>query len=85
MNDFFDSLKEIKKELTKEQGVAKKPQKEAISHTKEEAILHKEQGVAKKLQKEVASHTKEEAILHKEQKLRDEFLTYTKDSNIRKI
>ncbi|WP_103637148.1 hypothetical protein [Campylobacter concisus] len=61
MNDFFDSLKEIKKELTREQGVAKKPQKEA------------------------ASHTKEEAILHKEQKLRDEFLAYTKDSNIRKI
>ena len=61
MNDFFDKLKEIKKELTKEQGVAKKPQKEAISHTKEEAILHKEQ------------------------KLRDEFLAYTKDSNIRKI
>ncbi|WP_462110943.1 hypothetical protein [Campylobacter concisus] len=61
MNDFLDSLKEIKKELTKEQGAAKKPQKEAISHTKEEAILHKEQ------------------------KLRDEFLTYTKDSNIRKI
>ncbi|WP_103633059.1 hypothetical protein [Campylobacter concisus] len=61
MNDFFDSLKEIKKELTKEQCMAKKPQKE------------------------VASHTKEEAILHKEQKLRDEFLAYTKDSNIRKI
>ena len=61
MNDFFDSLKEIKKELTKEQGVAKKTQKEA------------------------ASYTKEEAILHKEQKLRDEFLAYTKDSNIRKI
>lgn len=61
MNNFFDSLKEIKKELTKEQGVVKKPQKEAISHTKEEAILHKEQ------------------------KLRDEFLAYTKDSNIRKI
>ena len=61
MNDFFDSLKEIKKELTKEQGVAKKPKKE------------------------VASHTKEEAILHKEKKLRDEFLAYTKDSNIRKI
>ena len=61
MNDFFDSLKEIKQELTKEQGVAKKPQKEVIPHTKEEAILHKEQ------------------------KLRDEFLAYTKDSNIRKI
>ena len=61
MNDFFDSLKEIKKELTKEQGVAKKPQKEVIPYTKEEAILHKEQ------------------------KLRDEFLAYTKDSNIRKI
>ena len=28
MNDFFDSLKEIKKELTKEQTNAKKPQKE---------------------------------------------------------
>ncbi|WP_103638015.1 hypothetical protein [Campylobacter concisus] len=61
MNDFFDSLKEIKKELTKEQGVAKKSQKEAVSHSKEEAILYKEQ------------------------KLRDEFLAYTKDSNIRKI
>ena len=61
MNDFFDSLKEIKKELAKEQGVAKKPQKEVIPHTKEEAILHKQQ------------------------KLRDEFLAYTKDSNIRKI
>ena len=61
MNDFFDSLKEIKKELAKEQGVAKKPRKEVISHTKEEEILHKEQ------------------------KLRDEFLAYTKDSNIRKI
>ena len=68
MNDFFDSLKEIKKELAKEQGVAKKPQKEAASYTKE-----------------AASYTKEEAILHKEQKLRDEFLAYTKDSNIRKI
>lgn len=42
MNDFFDSLKEIKKELTKEQTNTKKPQKEAISCTKEEAILHKE-------------------------------------------
>ena len=61
MNDFFDSLKEIKKELAKEQGIAKKPQKEVLSLTKEEAILHKEQ------------------------KLRDEFLAYTKDSNIRKI
>ena len=56
-----DILNGEKKELTKEQEVAKKPQKEA------------------------ASHTKEEAILHKEQKLRDEFLAYTKDSNIRKI
>ena len=61
MNDFFDSLKEIKKELAKEQGVAKNPQKEAVSYTKEETILHKEQ------------------------KLKDEFLAYTKDSNIRKI
>ncbi|MEH1010387.1 hypothetical protein QM027_05480 [Campylobacter concisus] len=30
MNDFFDSLKEIKKELTKEQGVAKKPKKRSF-------------------------------------------------------
>ncbi len=33
MNDFFDSLKEIKKELKKEQGVAKKtPKRSRFSH-----------------------------------------------------
>ena len=54
MNDFFDSLKEIKKELTKEQGEIKKTQKEAVSHTKEEAISYKEN----KLKNEFASTLK---------------------------
>ncbi|QCD45202.1 hypothetical protein [Campylobacter mucosalis] len=64
MNDFFDSLKEIKKELVKEQGAdTKKIQK------------------AEKRQE----FSKEEAIAHKEDKLRDEFLAYIKNSDIRKI
>ncbi|WP_103589814.1 hypothetical protein [Campylobacter concisus] len=58
MNDFFDSLKEIKKELTKEQTNAKKPQKEAIYYTKEEAILHKEN----KLKNEFAEYIKGQDI-----------------------
>lgn len=42
MNDFFDSLKEIKKELVKEQGGAQKttPNTQKI---KENAIAHKEE------------------------------------------
>ncbi|CAD7287068.1 hypothetical protein [Campylobacter suis] len=48
MNDFFDSLKEIKKELVKEQGDEKKPtkptQKDSIS--KEEVVAKKEQQLA---------------------------------------
>ncbi|OUT19200.1 hypothetical protein [Campylobacter concisus] len=58
MNDFFDSLKEIKKELTKEQGGAKKIQKEAVSHTKEEAISYKEN----KLKDEFAEYIKGQDI-----------------------
>ena len=58
MNDFFDSLKEIKKELTKEQGEIKKTQKEAVSHTKEEAILYKEN----KLKNEFADYIKGQDI-----------------------
>ena len=58
MNDFFDSLKEIKKELTKEQGEIKKTQKEAVSHTKEEAISHKEN----KLKNEFAEYIKGQDI-----------------------
>jgi hypothetical protein len=58
MNDFFDSLKEIKKELTKEQTNAEKPQKEAISYTKEEIILHKEN----KLKNEFAEYIKGQDI-----------------------
>ncbi|MDO5046178.1 hypothetical protein [Campylobacter sp.] len=61
MNDFFESLKDIKKEMIKEQGVA--PKKEV----KKQAI------------------SKEEAIAHKEQMLRDEFMKYIKDSDIKKI
>lgn len=43
MNDFFDSLKDIKKEMIKEQGAT--PKKEVKKHavSKEEAIAHKEQ------------------------------------------
>ena len=58
MNDFFDSLKEIKKELTKEQGGAKKIQQEAVSHTKEEAISYKEN----KLKDEFAEYIKGQDI-----------------------
>ncbi|WP_103588242.1 hypothetical protein [Campylobacter concisus] len=58
MNDFFDSLKEIKKELTKEQGEVKKTQKEAVSHTKEEAISYKEN----KLKNEFAEYIKGQDI-----------------------
>ena len=58
MNDFFDSLKEIKKELTKEQGEIKKTQKEAVSHTNEEAILYKEN----KLKNEFAEYIKGQDI-----------------------
>ena len=58
MNDFFDSLKEIKKELTKEQGEAKKTQKEAVSYKKEEAISYKEN----KLKNEFAEYIKGQDI-----------------------
>ncbi|MDL0089738.1 hypothetical protein [Campylobacter gastrosuis] len=56
MNDFFESLKEIKKEMTK---VQKAPEKKPIS--------------------------KDEAIALKEKKLRDEFLAYIKNSDIKKL
>lgn len=48
MNDFFDSLKEIKKELVKEQGGEKKPAKTATKEilSKEEIIAQKEQQLA---------------------------------------
>ncbi|QCD52685.1 hypothetical protein [Campylobacter sp. RM16192] len=61
MNDFFDSLRDIKKEMIKEQTVA--PKKES----KKQAV------------------SKEEAIAHKEEMLREEFLKYVKDSDIKKI
>lgn len=61
MNDFFDSLKDIKKEMIKELGA--EPKKEVKKHTV----------------------SKEEAIAHKEQTLRDEFMKYVKNSDIRKI
>ncbi|QKG29368.1 hypothetical protein [Campylobacter sp. RM16187] len=61
MNDFFDSLKDIKKEMIKELGET--PKKEV----KKQAI------------------SKEEAIAHKEEVLREEFLKYVKDSDIKKI
>lgn len=56
MNDFFQSLNEIKKEMIKEQ---KAPEKKVIS--------------------------KDEAIALKEKKLRDEFLAYIKNSDIKKL
>lgn len=61
MNDFFDSLKDIKKEMIKELGA--EPKKEVKKHVV----------------------SKEEAIAHKEQTLRDEFMKYVKNSDIRKI
>lgn len=61
MNDFFDSLKEIKKELAKEQNLTPKTAKQNQAHTKEEAIKHKQD------------------------RLKDEFLAYIKNSDIRKI
>ncbi|MBN7288506.1 MULTISPECIES: hypothetical protein [Campylobacter] len=61
MNDFFDSLKEIKKELAKEQNLTPKTAKQNQAHTKEEAIKHKQD------------------------RLKDEFLVYIKNSDIRKI
>ncbi|MBE2986023.1 hypothetical protein CCAL13119_00980 [Campylobacter sp. RM13119] len=60
MNDFFDSLKDIKKELVKEQGVSLKPQKDP-------------------------QNAKQDAIKHKQDRLKDEFLSYIKNSDIRKI
>ncbi|AQW80925.1 hypothetical protein CPIN17260_0612 [Campylobacter pinnipediorum subsp. pinnipediorum] len=56
MNNFFDSLKEIKKDMVKEQ---KSAQPKTI--------------------------TKEDVIAKKEKKLRDDFLAYIKDCNIKKI
>lgn len=56
MNDFFQSLNEIKKEMIKEQ---KASEKKVIS--------------------------KDETIALKEKKLRDEFLAYIKNSDIKKL
>ncbi|MBR8463922.1 hypothetical protein KDD93_04945 [Campylobacter sp. faydin G-24] len=63
MNDFFDSLKEIKKELTKEQNTKNTKQKSQNATT----------------------FSKEDAIAQKQERLKDEFLSYIKDSDIRKI
>ncbi|MCD8213134.1 MAG: hypothetical protein LUC34_03640 [Campylobacter sp.] len=61
MNDFFDSLKEIKKELSKEQNSAQKTNKQTQIHSKEDVIAHKQD------------------------RLKEEFLAYIKQSDIRKI
>lgn len=64
MNDFFDSLKDIKKEMLKDQTSAAKKE------------------VKKQVSKPIS---KEEAIAHKERELREEFLKYVKNSDIRKL
>nr|WP_314128465.1 hypothetical protein [uncultured Campylobacter sp.] len=72
MNDFFDSLKDIKKELQKEQNANLSSNSAAKNAAKQN------------LKSEPKTFSKEEAIAHKEQNLRDEFLAYVKDADIKK-
>ena len=72
MNDFFDSLKDIKKELQKEQNANLSSNLAAKNVAKQN------------LKPEPKTFSKEEAIAHKEQILRDEFLAYVKDADIKK-
>lgn len=71
MNDFFDSLKDIKKELQKEQNANLSSNSAA-------------KNAAKNLKPESKAFSKEEAIAHKEQNLQGEFLAYVKDADIKK-
>ncbi|MGP1484785.1 MAG: hypothetical protein ACTTJC_01590 [Campylobacter sp.] len=57
MNDFLDSLKDIKKEMVKELGAEKKSAPKP-QITKEEAVAHKEQ----KLRNEFLNYTKNHNI-----------------------
>ncbi|CAD7287408.1 hypothetical protein LMG7974_00286 [Campylobacter majalis] len=59
MNDFFDSLKQIKKEMTSNTKETK--QNTAKTFSKDEAIAHKEQ----KLRDEFLSYIKDNDIIKK--------------------
>ena len=72
MNDFFDSLKDIKKELQKEQNANLSSNSAAKNASKQN------------LKPEPKTFSKEEAIARKEQNLQGEFLAYVKDADIKK-
>ena len=72
MNDFFDSLKDIKKELQKEQNAN-------LSSNSADKNASKQN-----LKPEPKIFSKEEAIACKEQNLQGEFLAYVKDADIKK-
>jgi len=72
MNDFFDSLKDIKKELQKEQNANLSSNLAAKNAAKQN------------LKPEPKTFSKEEAIAYKEQNLQGEFLAYVKDADIKK-
>lgn len=78
MNDFFDSLKDIKKELEKD----KKPKK-----TKSQAIKLENFDISEDEKAEFASEfdLQKESITSREKRLQNEFLAYIKGENIKKI
>lgn len=71
MNDFFDDLKNIKKDMLKNEAL-KQNTKEAAEKIKSE-------------DDEFKVEFDKESIKQRVKRLQDEFLEYTKDENIKKI
>ena len=69
MNDFFDSLKDIKSQMIKDQKATSKPKKVASNPNKDEF-------------KEIF---KDESLQDKETRLKDEFSEFVKHANVKKI
>lgn len=76
MNDFFDSLKEIKKEL-KKQEIAKKPIKPKKSNSDTNEF--------KEIFQDEEFDLEKESIFSRQKRLKDEFQEYVKNCNIKKI
>ncbi len=78
MNDFFDSLKDIKKELEKD----KRPKKTKSQVTK---LANFDISEDEKAEFTSEFDLQKESISSREKRLQNEFLTYIKGENIKKI
>lgn len=72
MNDFFDSLKEIKKDLKKQESIKSKV-KQKIAPKNENYIFKDEFDIEK------------ESIKSRQKRLQNEFLSYMKDQGVKEI